>query len=765
MDPELSSHQGFWRASAASVAAALIALGAADARALSMGKVRVQSALGQGLVAEIDLADLNDEDAKSLKSSLALPGAFAGMGLEYNPALNGTQISLQRRPNGSRFLKLSNTRPLNDPFIDIVVELNWASGRIVRTYTILLDPPKTQEATPSAMLAASATDAPGATVAAPSSAPSSAPTPAAAQVVQAVPVATAPVAAVAAPPVGAVTSTAAKSSPSTAQTVNPPTTSDGDRKRVRVRNGDTAGKIARSMAPAGVSIEQVLVAMLNTNPSAFTGGNVNRLRANTELVTPDTAVIKKTSQSQARQFIEGQNQDFQALRRGLATQAPVAPAPSKQSEVAGPVTKPTPPSEPKAAPSDTLKLSKGSVQDKADKASMEQIAQQRAKTEASERARELAKNIEELNQLAKVAAKPDSAVAPVAPVASASPAEGVAAAANPEPSSAKAPGPAVTSGLPTAPATSPAPVSGGIVDAALQNPGLSGLVLAFLGLLGGYGWYRRRQARTSASAVQGGRGQWDSTASTTFEAGGGGRVDTADIGTAALSSTFYPDSQLEVAQELDPVAEAEVYLAYGKDVPAEEILKEGLLQDPTRLAIHLKLLGIFAKRGDTKSFETMAREVSALSQSSGPEWAQVQEMGRALAPSNPLYGITGAPAAPAELSEEAKFAQSMFSLDAESLQSLSSAPKASGTDAEKAPAASTELSFDISSIVLEPPREAQAATTNSTTTDRLDATLALAEQFLEIGEKEGARALLEEVIEGGNEALRQRAASLLAKAE
>lgn len=762
----MSSHQGFWRASAAPVAAALIALGAGDARALSMGKVRVQSALGQGLVAEIDLADLNDEDAKSLKSSLASPGAFTGMGLEYNPALNGTQIAVQRRPNGSRYLKLTNNRPLNDPFIDIMVELNWASGRIVRTYTILLDPPKAQETAPSAMLAASAADAPVAS-AAPSSAPTSAPSPATAPAAQATPAATAPVAA----PAGAATSPVAKSAPSTAQTVNPPTTSDGDRKRVRVRNGDTAGKIARSMAPAGVSIEQMLVAMLNTNPSAFAGGNVNRLLANSELVTPDTAVMKKTSQSEARQFIEGQNQEFKALRRGLATQAPVAPASSKQSEVAGPVTKPTPPSQPKAVPSDTLKLSKGSVQDKADKASMEQIAQQRAKTEASERARELAKNIEELNQLAKVAAKPEPTPAPTVPAptvvasASASPTAAVAAPADPGSVQSKAAGPAITSGLPKPQATTPTPVQDGILDTVLKNTAVSGLVLAVLGLLAGYGWYRRRQGRKPAFADLDGRDQWDSTASTAFEMGGGGRVDTADIGTAALSSTFYPDSQLEVAQELDPVAEAEVYLAYGKDVPAEEILKEGLQQDPTRVAIHLKLLGIFAKRGDVKSFESMAREVSALSQASGPDWAQVQEMGRALAPSNPLYGAATAPAAPADLSEDAKFAQSMFSLDAESMQALSSGSGEKGTVAEQSPAASTPPSFDISSIALEPPREAQAATASPAATDRLDATLALAEQFLEIGEKEGARALLEEVIEGGNEALRHRAASLLSKVE
>ena len=745
----MTAHQSFLRTSAAPVAAALIALGAFDAQALSMGKVRVQSALGQSLVAEIDLTDLSEDDAKSLKSSLASPGAFAGMGLEYNPALNGTQIALQRRANGNRYLKLSSNRPLNDPFIDIVVELSWASGRIVRTYTILLDPPKAQESAP-----APVADVPVVTAAAPS-APASAP------VAQTAAAAPAPIASAA--PATAPVAAAPKSAPQSAPAVNPASNSGSERKRIRVRSGDTAGKIARSTAPEGVTIEQMLVAMLSANPSAFTDGNVNRLRADSELVTPDAALAKKTPQSQARQIIDSQNQDFQALRRGLASKAPAAPAPTKQTEAAGPVTKPTPQIAPKAAPSDTLKLSKDSVQDKADKASMEQIAQQRAKTEASERARELAKNIEELNQLAKVGAKPEAVVVPVADTASAEPATAMTAPASPVSAPANTVGPAVTTGLPTTPAHS----TGDLLETAMQNPGVSGTLLAGLGLLLGFGWYRRRQGQQTGSMAKPGRGQWDNTASTAFEIGGGGRVDTTDIGTAALSSTLYPDSQLEVAHELDPVAEAEVYLAYGKDVPAEEILKEGLQQDPTRVAIHLKLLAIFAKRGDAKSFDAMAREVSGLVQGSGPDWAQVQDMGRSLDPSNPLYGAPTAPAAQASAPDAASFQQSMFSLDDESMQALSATSKAPGSAADKAPAVSTEPSFDLTSIALEPLPSAQAAPSAAApapSSDRLDATLALAEQFLEIGEKEGARALLEEVISGGSDSLRQRATSLLSKA-
>jgi len=750
VDPELSSHNDFWRASAAPLAAALIAMGAGGAHALSMGKVQLQSALGQSLVAEIDLADISDEDAKSLKPTLAAPSAFAGMGLEFNPALNGTQITLQRRASGSWYLKMANSRPLNEPFVDIVVELNWASGRIVRTYTMLLDPPKSQEAASPSPQPAPAPETQAHS--APPALPASAPVPQAANPT----------------PVPATSTQSAKPADTTARVVSPSSGSGSERKTVRVRSGDTAGKIAYSLAPAGVSVEQMLVALLNTNPSAFTSGNVNWLLANSELLVPDEAVAKKMPQAEARQLIAGQNQEFQSMRRGLASTAATAPAPktstsptpAPKADAASAVAKPTPPSAPKPLPGDSLKLSKGSVEEKAN---MEQLAQQRAKTEATERAKELAKNIEELNQLAKVASKPEVASAPAAPAtaaASAPKAAESAAPTNPASTPVNGPGPKVASNPPIA----PAPTSGDLLEVATQNPAVSGLVLGLLGLLLGMGWRRRKQSQHAGSGSNAGKEPWGSTANTSFEKGGGARVDTTEVGTATLNSTLFQDSQLEIAQELDPVAEAEVYLAYGKDVPAEEILKEGLQQDPTRVAIHLKLLGIFAKRGDADSFESMAQNVKTLVHGSGPDWSQVQEMGRSLWPSNPLYAAPGLAPTQAGEPSAADAHPSVLNLDAEAMEALSEgtapAPKAS-TPAQANSQASDELSLDLTPLHHESPRAPASA---AVSTDRLGATLALAEQFLEIGEKEGARALLEEVIAGESDLLRERAKALLTKA-
>jgi len=733
------------------MAAALIGMGVADANALSMGKLRVQSALGQSLVAEIDLADISDDEANSIKSELAAPSAFTGMGLEYNAALSGTQVVVQRRANGSRYLKVTGSRNLNDPFVDLLVELSWASGKIVRTYTILLDPPKSQESLPTPLLPSGA----------------SGDTPASATKASSTQTANS----ASAPANAAAVASAKTASPSVAVSASTAT----GQQRIRVKNGDNAGKFARAWATDGVSVEQMLIAMLDTNPSAFVGGNVNRLLANTEIVIPDSTTAKKTSPSEAQRQVRRQYQDFQNLRRTLASQASEVPANPKQSEAGGKVSPTVPASNPKIATNDTLKLSKGSSQDLAEKANMEQIAQQRAKNEATERARELAKNIEELNQLAKVAAKPEAAGASGAPAAVASNAAPDLSAVKEASTASKPLSPAVVAAI----AKPAKPPSDGLWDSIIGNPEVSALVLALIGLFGGLGLYRKVQSKKSDQDRIDPGSKWNSSASTSFTVGGAQRVDTSEMNLSGTHSSMYQESQLEMANELDPVAEAEVYLAYGKDVPAEEILKEGLQHDPNRVAIHLKLLAIYAKRGDARSFESMARKVHSLTNGSGSDWALAMEMGLALDPTNPLYGASVNKPSEAN-SENAGFQNSIFNLEQDDLQALSSskglatqqAPeqlKAPTTAALPLPfgtlpsgTAHNNGTYDSSAISLD--KTPIALESAFATTERLDATLALAEQFLEIGEKEGARALIEEVLAGGNETLRKRATELLAKA-
>jgi pilus assembly protein FimV len=96
------------------------------------------------------------------------------------------------------------------------------------------------------------------------------------------------------------------------------------------------------------------------------------------------------------------------------------------------------------------------------------------------------------------------------------------------------------------------------------------------------------------------------------------------------------------AEEVDPIAEADVYMAYGRDAQAEEILREALQKDPNRMPVHAKLLEIYAKRNDTRSFEQSALKLKNLTNGSGPDWDKAAALGRSIDPANALYGGGGA---------------------------------------------------------------------------------------------------------------------------
>ena len=95
------------------------------------------------------------------------------------------------------------------------------------------------------------------------------------------------------------------------------------------------------------------------------------------------------------------------------------------------------------------------------------------------------------------------------------------------------------------------------------------------------------------------------------------------------------------AEEVDPIAEADVYMAYGRDAQAEEILKEALQKDEKRTAVHVKLLEIYANRKDTKAFEQSALKLKNLTNGAGPEWEKAAALGRSIDPQNGLYGGAG----------------------------------------------------------------------------------------------------------------------------
>ncbi|MGA1318522.1 MAG: type IV pilus assembly protein FimV, partial [Rubrivivax sp.] len=112
------------------------------AHPLSLGRMSVLSALGEPLRAEIDVTSLTAEQTASLQVGLAPAEVYRAAGMDYSELLRGTQVVLTRRADGRSVLQVSSDRAARDPFVDLILQATWANGRLVREYTVLLDPPR-----------------------------------------------------------------------------------------------------------------------------------------------------------------------------------------------------------------------------------------------------------------------------------------------------------------------------------------------------------------------------------------------------------------------------------------------------------------------------------------------------------------------------------------------------------------------------------------------------------------------------------------------
>ncbi|WP_284615165.1 FimV/HubP family polar landmark protein [Aquabacterium humicola] len=619
------------RTALALAAAAALGSPVVDAWALGLGRLNVQSALGESLRAEIDITTLTPEEASTLSVRIASPDAYRAAGVEYNSALAGAQAVLARRPDGRPYLRVQTDRAVQEPFVDVILELTWANGRLVREFTLLIDPPTSRQAPPvqaQAPVAPSMAPAPAAPAPAPTAA---APAPA--------PRAPAP------PPVAAAPRPAPAPAPA----------AGGD--SYTVRPGDTLSRVASRTQRPGVALDQMLVGLFRGNPDAFIGNNMNRLKSGVVLSVPSAETVKAITPAEAREVIVAQSADFGSYRHRLAEGAPATGTGEAGRQARGKVQAAVDDRKSAGATSpDKLKLSQAASAPEA------AISKSTERKDNATRVAELTRNVEELKKLQQgtAAAQAPSAPAPApaaaptppapAPVAQA-PAPSPAPAATPSaaaPAPAPAPAPAAAPAKPSAPSLggakpTPAPAPepsflDTIVDSPLALPGAGIIALVLAGLA----YYRLRgrgprKDRSETSFLES-RVQPDSF----FGASGGQRVDTTDQ-SAGASSMGFSLSQLDAIGDVDPVAEADVYLAYGRDLQAEEILKEAMRTTPDRLAIRTKLLEVYAKRRDTKGFELLATQLFSITQGTGADWEKAQEMGRGIDPNNPLYQPGGRP--------------------------------------------------------------------------------------------------------------------------
>jgi pilus assembly protein FimV len=663
------------RASAIVVALGLAASGLPlAAQAAGLGKVTVFSALGQPLRAEVELAATREELA-SMKATLASPEAFKAAGLDYASPLLGIRFAIDKRPNGQSIIKLSTDRPLNEPFVDMLLEINWSAGRLVREYTFLLDPPEVATKAPAPVVAAEAKP-----VAKPAA-------------VKPAPVAAAP-ATTAAPAAEPKAAPAAR--PKAEAPAEEASASDaGD--AYKVKSGDTLRKIATQHQHEGVSLDQMLVGLFRANKDAFDGGNMNRLKSGKILTVPAKAEVESISPAEAGKVVVAQASDWNAYRRKLAASAAQAPAADEagKQEVSGKITAKV---EDKAAPAsetkDQVRVSrtetgKGKPGGKASEDEL--VAKEKALKEANDRLASLEKNVNELQkllelknqnlaELQKQASKPVPAPAPEVKPEPPKPAAAVPPPAPPKPVEPpkveppkveeKKPEPAPAPVEPpkaeetkpaeapkaedkpaeaAKPAEPPKPKPKVVIpEPEPEEPSLleDPIVLAggggIIALLLGYVFYKRRRAKGGASGEAplatstAGLSQTSLGENSVFRNTGGQSVDTSHTPPQTDFSQAGPGTI--DTDEVDPVAEADVYMAYGRDAQAEEILLEAKNKDPKRHAIHLKLLEIYSNRQSVKQFESLATELYSETGGAGADWEKAAAMGLKLDPQNPLYG-------------------------------------------------------------------------------------------------------------------------------
>jgi pilus assembly protein FimV len=663
-----------------------------QAFAAGLGRLQVQSALGAPFQAQINvIADKNE--LPSLSAKMAAPAAFQNAGLVFNNATASMRVALEKRPNGDPYVSITTAQPLNEPVVDLLIELSWSSGRVIREYTAFVDPPYliAEREKQRAAAAAGPTTKPAPPQEAPKpealpAEPAPEPSPAAsAEPIPTTPtdVAEAPVSTEPPPQTAAAPATTAPEPPAApVQTIGGtgPTLFDAETQTSAAtgesygltKSGDTLSKIALSAKPADITLEQMLVLLFRSNPDAFSGKNMNRLKTGKIIRLPDASEYASVQATDARREVRLQFANFKEYRERLAAKAATSAEEPAQQAVSGQIAAQVEESKPATSePKEVVKLSQGQAAPAtsagASKAAEEEvIARDKAVREANERVAKLEKSIKDLQALVEMknqqmadlqrqaAGAPGATTQPPKPAASTSPAPSPPTAAKPAappsdatiataptaqaapaqpaapPAASPTPGPAP--GQPKAPQVRarpapPPPPPPSLVDQILEEPlylAAGGLFIVIMGLLAVRSVRRRREAKAEAEEV--------APAGSVFASAGAAAATTF----AATQSDTGARTR-DIAEEVDPLEEAEIFLAYGRDAQAEELLKEAMRTPSRRNQAQLKLLEIYAKRHDAAAFEQLARDLQQGTGGHGELWERAMQLGYELDPGNPRY--------------------------------------------------------------------------------------------------------------------------------
>ncbi|RMW18299.1 hypothetical protein ALO98_05151, partial [Pseudomonas syringae pv. tagetis] len=617
--------------------AAASALSSGMAQALGLGELSVKSTLYQPLVAEIELTEAQGLNATQVVPSLATTADFAQAGVTRQAFLNDLTFTPVINASGKSVLRITSSKPVREPYVKFLVQVLWPNGRLLREYSLLLDPPKFS---------------PEAAAAAAAPAPAAAP----AQLATVAPSAEAP--------------TPEAPAPADNATALPPPAADKPAQYVTANN-DTLWEIAAKVRNGG-TVQQTMLAIQALNPEAFIGGNINRLKKGQVLRLPTPQQTAALPQPQAVAEVSRQ---YSAWREGRRLPAGTRQVDATRRDRAG------------AAPSrvetsDNLSLvsasgkpaAKGAAGD-SDLGNKLAVAQEaldttrRDNAELKSRMNDLQSQLDKLQRIIELKngqlAKMQAAGAAVPPAS---------AAATPEaatPANAAVPASLVdANGTPVKPAGEIAPedaLPAGAAEVAtpaadqplavepvapaedqdalqkiLDNPVLLGLiggaVLLILALLLLF-LARRRAAKAEAEKhkrmARALAEESDFVSDMDMNAPPAS-FDGLDVpppnvrmGAAAAAATAARE------RPADPLLQAEIHIAYGRMNQAVELLEEAVKEDPKRDDIRLKLMEIYAEQGNNKAYAAHERKLVAAGKREA-EVEQQEEFNSTLKPVAPV---------------------------------------------------------------------------------------------------------------------------------
>ena len=660
--------------------AMLGALAAENVAALGLGEIDLKSALNQPLEAEVALLSATDAELQELKVNIGSTAAFDNAGIERPLFLTKLRFEVKTNAEGKPVVMITSRDAVQEPFLDFLLELSWSKGRLLREYTVLVDPPVTMPAT------APALQAPVAQTVTPSS------------------------------------RSAGSFQPSrrVAHTAQMPPVSVAPGEYGPVKRNDTLWKVASQVRPdTGVSMEQTMLGLLRANPEAFQDNNINNLKAGAILRVPSREDMMSISRAEALRESQAQYAAWREAR-GLLQPAQgaaqvSAPVAESRLELISPDTAEGGAATGSAADEAQLKKLQSELlmaneameeqrrqgEDMSSRLSvleeqivnMQRLIQLKDEELARLQAQAAAESIEPplaepetgetfagTEMLADESVAEEPAFGPEADslvdeeFVTADPFDGEAvlddtvaetdaeaafdetfsetaatdAAMGEEPveglteDSVEEDLVAATAEADAAePVVPPAAVPQSFIDKLLANPlwlGAGGVVLALLAF---FGLRRKRGVETEfqESILQ--AAQEGSAAASDSELVAAEPVSTQPVTSeSSLLSEFAVSDMGSIKNdgEADPLAEADVYLAYGRFQQAEDLIKDALKSDAEREDLNLKLLEIYLAGRNKASFDEHAQGILArLENSEDPQWERIAEMGRELSPDNPMY--------------------------------------------------------------------------------------------------------------------------------